>query len=507
MLIKLYPVIFLFMTFFASVWAYQAAKERTPKFSRTAFWVLFAGFFAILIFADGSFWHKFGVVFFRDLIFIGITALIVRQLIEKKFVLLLFAIAMLIFVSAYYYGVLRRTFQPKVELATNGEILFDIKKPDLILKISEELDEFDPQIRKAFPGIRYAQYSELDDYYILDVPEEYADDVGEILEELNETGAVDWAERNEVVSLSPLDEEKYSGSFDIDYLINDPQLNTMWSFYQMKMNDLYKLLLNTNRQPVEKCRLAILDTGVDSEHEDIAANFFSISPKYNTDKNGHGTHCAGIACAVSNNQVGVASFSPNNQLVEVSSVKVLSDAGSGSQQSIIQGIIEAADNGADVISLSLGGPSVDDKQKAYNEAIAYANKSGAIVIVAAGNSNDNAANYAPANCKGVIVVTAVDDNLDRASFSNAIEDIEMGIAAPGVEILSTFPNNTYRSMNGTSMATPYVAGLVAVMKAFNPNLTTEQVFKILTETGIDTDDTEATGRFIQPEAALRKILK
>ncbi|MFQ5448355.1 MAG: S8 family serine peptidase, partial [Saprospiraceae bacterium] len=260
-------------------------------------------------------------------------------------------------------------------------------------------------------------------------------------------------------------------------------------------------------KPVKKTRLAILDTGVDASHEDLADNFVSTRKKYDYDKSGHGTHCAGIAAAVSNNNKGIASFSRNNAFVEVTSIKVLSDAGYGSQKMIIDGILEAADNGADVISLSLGGPSSDSKQRAYKKAVDYANRKGAIVLVAAGNSKTNARRYAPANTPGVIAVSAVDTLLRRASFSNFVQDLGMAVAAPGVKIYSTFPGNQYKTLNGTSMAAPYVSGLVSLMKSLRPGLTTRQVFNILNKTGMETKGKKETGRLIQPAVAVRELLK
>ena len=97
--------------------------------------------------------------------------------------------------------------------------------------------------------------------------------------------------------------------------------------------------------------------------------------------------------------------------------------------------------------------------------------------------------------------------MDKASFSNWVSDLKRGIAAPGVDILSTVPGNKYAAYSGTSMATPYVAGLLGLMKSVNPNLNTDQAYAILTNTGIDTKQTKMTGKFIQPLDALKAALK
>jgi thermitase len=184
----------------------------------------------------------------------------------------------------------------------------------------------------------------------------------------------------------------------------------------------------------------------------------------------------------------------------------MNSLGIGSQLATIDGMIKAADMGADVISMSLGGLSSDTKQKAYEEAVRYANAKGAIVIAAAGNSNQNAKNYAPANAKGIITVSAVGPDLKKAAFSNTVNDVKYGIAAPGVKIMSTYPNGIYKELDGTSMATPMVAGLVGLLKSIRPGLKTDQVFQILHDSGKKITDDNTTGRLIQSADAVLKVL-
>jgi thermitase len=169
-------------------------------------------------------------------------------------------------------------------------------------------------------------------------------------------------------------------------------------------------------------------------------------------------------------------------------------------------MIYAADRGVDVISMSLGGRSNRQKQKAYVEAVKYANKAGAIVVAAAGNNGANAKDISPANVPGVITVSAINPENKKASFSNHLKNIEMGIAAPGQGIYSTIPNNKYASFNGTSMACPHVSGLVGIMKSLFPELNTQQAFDILDQTGIATKDGDLTGNLIQPHQAILELL-
>jgi thermitase len=157
--------------------------------------------------------------------------------------------------------------------------------------------------------------------------------------------------------------------------------------------------------------------------------------------------------------------------------------------------------------MSLGGPSSDKIQRAYQQAVKYANKKGAIVVVAAGNENVNAIRRAPASVDGVITVSAIDESIQKAGFSNTVGDLKMGIAAPGAQIYSTIPNNAYEYFNGTSMATPYVAGLVGLLKSIKPKLTTKEVYKILNHTGKETKQTTKTGKLIYPAGAVKELLK
>jgi thermitase len=274
------------------------------------------------------------------------------------------------------------------------------------------------------------------------------------------------------------------------------------------MDEYYRIL--SEQQARKKAKIVILDTGVDGTHEDLDDNFTSIETKYDTDPHGHGTHCAGIAAGVTNNGLGIGSLAGTNDespFVEVSSVKVLSASGMGTQKTIIAGIIEAADEGADVISLSLGGRSNQSSQRAYSAAVEYAHRAGAIVVAAAGNSNRNAKDFAPANAEGIITVAAIDEHLLRAPFSNRTEDIEMAIAAPGVGIYSTVPGNQYKKYSGTSMACPFVAGLLGVMKSLEPELDHRTAYRMLHDTGLTTSETRVTGRIVQPADALAALVR
>jgi thermitase len=174
------------------------------------------------------------------------------------------------------------------------------------------------------------------------------------------------------------------------------------------------------------------------------------------DGNGHGTHAAGIAAAITNNTRGIAGMAPD---AKIYAVRVLDDSGSGTLQNVANGIIHAADNGADVISLSLGSPNDSITLK---EAVDYAWNKGVVVVAAAGNDGSSQPAY-PAYYSNAIAVAATDSDESKASFSNYGSWVD--VAAPGVNIYSTYTDSSYASLSGTSMATPHVAGLAGLLDA------------------------------------------
>lgn len=230
--------------------------------------------------------------------------------------------------------------------------------------------------------------------------------------------------------------------------------------------------------------VAVLDTGV-APHDELATALvpgrnFTDSPGGlldATDRHGHGTHVAGTIGADAGSYVeGVA---PG---VRIMPVKVLGDTGNGWSNWTADGIIWAADNGADVINMSLGGSSPSTVQA---QAVAYARSRGVTVVAAAGNDDTSAPSY-PAADPGVIGVAAVDEQRARAPFSNYGSSVD--VAAPGVGILSTYLEVEHWGhvyMDGTSMASPHVAGVAALMEAAAPALTPDQVEQALTGSATD----------------------
>ena len=207
--------------------------------------------------------------------------------------------------------------------------------------------------------------------------------------------------------------------------------------------------------------IAIVDTGVQYDHPDLSGKvvrgYDFVDDDWDPyDGNGHGTHCAGIAAAVTNNSQGIAGMAPN---ATIYAVRVLNNSGSGTLDDVANGIIHAADSGADVISLSLGASVGATTLK---NAVDYAWNKGVVVVAAAGNSGTSLPSY-PAYYSNAIAVAATDSNDNKASFSNYGSWVD--VAAPGVNIYSTYTDSSYASLSGTSMATPHVAGLAGLLDA------------------------------------------
>ncbi len=392
---------------------------------------------------------------------------------------------------------------PPLTLAGNAELLIDLNTKFTPSQLFAKAKALGVVCRPAFPNMARPDDTSLDEFYVVDIPDERLNEWQNIAQAFQSAGLIDGFEANEVMKIE-LPAASPARSKQPSFGLNDPGVAQLWGFGAMQMQELFDLLKDIRPQKV--ARIAILDTGVDGAHEDLQGNFHSTDRSYDTDPVGHGTHCAGIAAAISNNGKGIASFAPDNNFVRVTSIRVLNSFGGGTQQDIIKGIIEAADNGADVISLSLGSPSFDSEQRAYTEAVRYAHQAGAIVVAAAGNADEDAANFTPANVKGVITVAALDERLRKAEFSNHVRNISMPIAAPGVNIYSTFPKNEYKSLSGTSMATPYVAGLLGLMKSIRPELTAEEAYRILQQSAADVTDAKDTGKLIQPGKAVRTLM-
>ncbi len=449
----------------------------------------------------------------RDLFVIGL-ALLAATFVKKapqSYHWLAWLIVPLTFV--FFHDNLKATFAERpqadadenwesgIPLDPNGELLVELREPADPGLLDDLSDRFSLHIRPAFAPAQ-PQLTHLDAWYLVDVPPQV--EVAKVKEALSALKAVVWVEENERMQLAPIVVQPMA-TFKHNLVVNDPEASKQWGLSPIGVPRLYALLHKV--QPQKKALIAILDSGVDARHEDIKGQYHSLAPRHDRDRLGHGTHCAGIAAAVTNNHIGIASPVPHPRFAALMSIKVLSDNGSGTQREIIAGIVQAVDAGADVINLSLGGPSTTARQRAYRQAVQYADARGTIIVAAAGNANRDARLFAPANVKGIIAVAAVDTTLHKASFSNSVAHLQMPLAAPGTAIYSTLPNNRYQALSGTSMAAPIVTSIVALMKSLHPQLTTSQAWEILHQTGRNTPDGNATGRLIQADKALAQLLE
>ena len=240
--------------------------------------------------------------------------------------------------------------------------------------------------------------------------------------------------------------------------------------------------LGARGQNVTVC---VVDTGVDSPHEDLmrVSGLDSNEMPWDDDGIGHGTHCAGIIAAAEGNRKGVVGVAPD---ANIFSVKVFSDSGGYAYSSgILAAAQQCVSNGATVISMSLGGslPNIFEIW-GFRRILEEDN---VLTVAAAGNAGNGLWSF-PASYPGVISVGALDQNKTIAPFSQYNRQVD--IAAPGVDILSTFPMKApcticdregydYGTISGTSMATPNIAGVLALLKSFKPDATPAELVDAL----------------------------
>lgn len=231
----------------------------------------------------------------------------------------------------------------------------------------------------------------------------------------------------------------------------------------------------------EKVLIAVIDSGVDLDHPDLAHR---LTEGYNAvdkdsppnDDNGHGTHVAGIIASETNNREGVAGITWHNKIIPV---KVIGTEGYGTSFDVADGVRWAADHGADIINMSLGNYQHSDVMK---EAVNYAYKKGVVIIAATGNDNTDQPSF-PAAYPEVLSVSAINGQRSRAEFSNYGAYVD--VVAPGVSIPSTYPGQQYAALSGTSMAAPHVAALAGLIISLNPDMSNKEIIQVIRETAVD----------------------
>lgn len=269
-----------------------------------------------------------------------------------------------------------------------------------------------------------------------------------------------------------------------------PNLQTQWGLSTIEAPKAWSL-----GAAGKGITIAIIDTGVDYNHPDLTDNLLSGynaingSTAYHAaqDNNGHGTHVAGIAAAdgkgADGDGTGIYGVA---YAAKILPVKAMNRDGEGLDDVIADGIVWAADHGANIINLSLGSNA---EEGILGEAINYAADKGCLVIAAAGNSDQQSSGIAyPAADPNVLAVTATDENDRITSFS--LTGPQAGVAAPGADIYSTYWDNgsAYGELDGTSMASPFAAGTAALVWSLHPTWTARQVKLDLENSALDLGD-------------------
>jgi subtilisin family serine protease len=310
-------------------------------------------------------------------------------------------------------------------------------------------------------------------------------DLGAVAAELTGMPEVEWAEPNYIFGLDAVPNDPYYLSYQSSYL-GLMQMPAAWDY--------------TTGQP--QVVIAVLDTGVDLAHPDLREGVwtnpgevpgngldddangyiddvhgwdFADNDNLPDDDHGHGTHVAGIAAARINNGLGIAGIAGHATIMPVD----VFGGGIGTYDSLIRAIIYATDNGARVINMSLGATSYSRGEEA---AVNYAWSHGVVLVAAAGNTGLNTYHY-PAAHAHAIAVAATDAGDRRASFSTYGDFVD--VSAPGVSVWSTVRGSSYGYMNGTSMATPHVSGLAALILSVNPGLTPDMVRDLIEQNADD----------------------
>jgi thermitase len=267
---------------------------------------------------------------------------------------------------------------------------------------------------------------------------------------------------------------------------NRPDLETQWAL--VRIQALPSVWGVASGSPV---LVAVLDTGIDKDHEDLAGRVVAeidFSGSSADDVYGHGTPIAGIIAADAANGLGVVGLAPASRLLNV---KVAGDDGRCRLAALTEGIIWAVDHGALVINVSI---ELKDAASSLEDAVDYAWEHGALVVAAAGNDGNSVSVY-PAACGNCLAVTAVQESGDLAPLANYGDWVDC--AAPGLDIYSTLPGDKYGYKHGTSFATAYVSGLAALLFSMavdtNGNgYINDEVLRAI-ESGCETIDIDGTG--------------
>lgn len=326
----------------------------------------------------------------------------------------------------------------------------DFVPDELLIKFKPGLNENAKEgIRKAFGLDRVDEISQIGVERIK-VPEKVRD---KVIEALKHNPNIEFIELNNIVNAQLIPNDLYF-----------PDLWALNEKYGPKLRaaEAWDISTGSTNIPV-----AVLDTGVNINHEDLSTNIFG-SPAI--DDHGHGTFVSGIVAPVTNNSVGVSGLCWK---CKIFSYKVLSSTGSGSDAGVAAAIIHAVDSGAQVINLSLGSQATT---QTLANAVDYAWSKGVVVVAAAGNDG-NTNKFYPAAYSNVIATGSTDSSDNKSNTSSYGDWVD--VFAPGANVSSTRMTGGYGSGSGTSYASPFVAGLAGLILSYKPKLTNQQVVDLI----------------------------
>ncbi len=308
--------------------------------------------------------------------------------------------------------------------------------------------------------------------------------------------------------------------FHLDYVPNDPQIGQQWA-----LGDIHAFAAWDHQRGNKSVLVAVIDTGIDYNHPDLAPNLwinsgedingnnvfdsgdinnidddgngfvddvrgwdFTDAPNYPDggdylqrdndpmDEMGHGTAVAGIIAAVADNGIGIAGLAYNCQVMNV---RAFTSGGNGEEDDVASAILYAIANGAQIINMSWGDVFVS---RVIDDVIRFAASEGIVLVASAGNSSTDQIHY-PSGFEGTISVGATDENDNLAGFSNYGPSVDL--VAPGVNILSTSLNGTFNLVNGTSFSAPYVSAAAALLLSDDKNATPDAVRGTLLDSADD----------------------
>jgi len=332
----------------------------------------------------------------------------------------------------------------------DGEVIVKFTETTSDAAIQDTLESVDSEVQQELP---------VDDLLVTEVPE--GETVEDFIDTLEEQPNVEYVQPNYV--------------YQLGVTINDSYASSQWHLSTINTYDAWNVTMGS-----PDVRVAVLDTGIDLDHPDLSGQIYAQTDVVDNDgsaddDDGHGTHVAGIIAATANNGIGVAGIAPGVKLIVVD----VFGPDYANTTDIIEGIHYAVSNGADIINMSFGGYENDT---AFETAVATAVSGGVVCVAAAGNDNTSTPCY-PSDYDSVISVIATTSSDTKASWSNygSAKDI----SAPGEYIVSTYIDGGYAYMSGTSMASPVVAGVVALILSANPDLSVNEVKEILYSTAVD----------------------